>query len=300
MRIDPQLRLLKDNFDRVIRGDCELDFSESLDSKHPFVLLTRHSVSREAARSESEQACVNRMRRSLRPVLQHFASDLESMHIVTQKNSVRAKLNEAFFLEYNHAKGATHNTVYQQNVFFVGEKLMFRKNDYGYDEEGEEHLHSSDVRNGDIVKLARIIDVDPSATPDAALQNARELGNTGVAKLNSKHVRILELEDGRRVNTAHYSMNNVVKGSVSTISSTQGSEYDCIVVYIHDHFSRYFACREFYTAITRAKKRVVIICDYNAQNLRESDVCKIMLNRPPMAECVFSNWLKPWSQAPND
>jgi hypothetical protein len=294
MRIDDNLAILKSNFDRIIAGNTELDYSTELDSEHPFVVLKRESISREREKSESAESRIARMRRSLRPIFE-FYPDAQDYHIVTQKNTVRQDLNHAVFAE------TRPNNKYTYNVFMVGEKIMFKENDYGT-ESGQNsmppHVASSPVMNGEIAKIVRIVDLDPNDAAENALNKAVEVQNTNAPKQVPFWHRVLVLDDERRVNLSHYPIGNIVKGTVSTTASVEGSEYEIIVVYIHDNFSDYLIRKEFYTAITRARRRVIVITDFDPHTPGLPEVTRIVGNNPEPPECVIGYWMNPWTQAP--
>jgi len=294
MRIDDNLVILKGNFDKIIAGNSDLDYSTDLDSEHPFVVLKREAVTKEQEKAEKPEARIARMRRSLRPIFQ-FYPDAQSYHIVTQKNTVRQDLNHAVFTE------TRPNNKYTHNVFMVGEKIMFKDNDYGT-ESGQhsmpKHVASSPVMNGEISRIERIVDLDPNDEPERAMAKAIDLQNTNAPKQVPAWHRILILDDERRVNLGHYPIGNIVKGTVSTTASVEGSEYEIIVVYIHDNFSDYLIRKEFYTAVTRARRRVILITDFDPDTPGLPEVARIVNNNPEPPECVIGYWMNPWSQAP--
>lgn len=294
MRVDEKLRILKDNFNRIIRGDAALSYSTDITSDHPFVVLSRVSVDPETELRETPAQRIDRMRRSLRPVFQHY-EDANVYHIVTQKNVVRNDLNHAVFLETHPENKYTHN------VFSVGEKIMFKENDYGSGDskkEREKHCSSSAVMNGEIVTISRILDIDPNDRTAAALAKALEVSNTHAPKQVAHWNRMIYFDDGRKINLNHYSIGNIVKGTVSTVASIIGSEYDVIVVYLHDNFTDFLRRKEFYTAVTRARSRVVLVTQIDEETGELPEVKRVIENDPEPPECLIGYWLHKWTQAP--
>ena len=250
MRLDAGSRILISNFRKIAAGQTDLDIGDALNSEHPFVLVPRVPVPREA---EGRAEGVEALQQSLRSVLDRFpAADVQ---ILTQKNSVREELNHAIFnLSQNqHAAGQQ----YARNTFYVGEKIMFTENNYG-DVEGREQTRSTAVMNGEVRTVVSIYDVDPFAE-NAEQARTHEVSSTVAPKINASWHRMMQFDDGGRINLRHYQISNISKGSASTVAMAQGSEYPVCVFYIHDRISHTLTVRELYTALTRAKQRVVVI-----------------------------------------
>jgi hypothetical protein len=286
--------ILKRNFDKIIAGQTDLEIGLDLNSEHPFVLLHRIEITKTDRALTRTNQRVEKLQTNLRPVLQYYEDGI-IYHIITQKNDVRQDLNQAVFRENRP------QTTYHFNTFFPGEKIMFRENDYGTGTgktRQPKHIASSAVMNGEVVEIRRIVDLNPNSEPATARAKAVEVNSTSAAKQSENWHRMLILTDGRQVNLWHYRISKIVKGTVTTIASMIGSETEVIVLYVHDNFSRYMTRKILYTALTRARRRVVVICAFDDQNPQDSDLRKIILNNPEPPECVFGYWLHKWRQAP--
>ena len=137
--------------------------------------------------------------------------------------------------------------------------------------------------NGEVRTITSIYDIDPYAEdPDEARRH--EVNNTNEPKLNVSWHRMMQFDDGGRINLRHYAINNISKGSASTVAMSQGSEYDVCVFYIHDRISGTLNVRELYTALTRAKKRVIVIG-------LPGELERIIRNPYVEPESTIANWL---------
>jgi hypothetical protein len=111
------------------------------------------------------------------------------------------------------------------NTFYIGDYIIFNKNDYNIN-----------VFNGDKAKIIAFSGSDV----------------------------ILEIaEDDDTIRTQSYKMEDLTNVSLayaSTIHKAQGGESDNVILYIPSD-TRYFTWELLYVAITRAKKRCIIIVD---------------------------------------
>jgi hypothetical protein len=239
--------ILVNNFRRIGASQTDLNIGDDLASDHPFVLVPREAVPKEA---EGRPQGIGIVQRNLRKVLRYY--EHTEIQILTQKNVTREDINHAMFNLTR--RGAEH---YAHNTFYVGEKIMFTENNYG-NVEGPEQTRSTAVMNGEVRTIVSIYDVDPHAeTPEEA--RIHEVNCTSDPKNNTTWHRMMWFDDGGRINLRHYEISNISKGSASTVAMSQGSEYKVCVFYIHDRISSTLTVRELYTALTRAKRRVVVI-----------------------------------------
>jgi len=92
------------------------------------------------------------------------------------------------------------------------------------------------------------------------------IGN--VTNIDSENIITIKFEDGSTVVYAKDDerLKNISLGYALTIHKTQGSEFPCVIVALHS--SQYFMLNRnlLYTAITRAKEKVIIIADQKAIN----------------------------------
>jgi hypothetical protein len=175
----------------------------------------------------------------------------------------------------------------------VGEKVIFTENDPG-STNGPSYLRSWPVNNQEMKVIERIYDISPFAQTGTVAQTADDESSTDLDECNiptvelrstsdrKQHLswhRMLEFADGSRINLRHYSIKHIIKGNASTTAGAQGSERPCVIVYIHQDFTRTFTNRELYTALSRGK-RIIVICDQGAHaDLSHSDIAKILSNK---------------------
>ena len=73
--------------------------------------------------------------------------------------------------------------------------------------------------------------------------------------------------DGRRVSYGFGELDELTPAYACTIHKSQGSEYPCVVVPIHTQHYRMLQRNLLYTALTRAKKLVVLVGQKRALGL---------------------------------
>jgi len=286
--------ILKENFYKIHTGSHELDYSTDLASEHPFVLLERESFPDiwDHERKHAVQR-VSAYRRMLAPVAAHYGGDESRFQIITQTNRVIEDLNHAMFL-----LGQDSQSTYGTSTFYVGDKVQIRQNDYGSNAAKAKlpaHVSSDAVFKGEVYTIAEIYDALPHGDPEE--KHSRR--STAEAKSVSHAVRMIRFAGAENVklNLKHYPIANLKKGSASTIHSNIGSETAEVVGVVHERFSHTWTREDLYTLVTRAAKRVVIICGGVSGDLRDCDLAKIIANPTQQRECVFSHWLKPYASA---
>ena len=123
-----------------------------------------------------------------------------------------------------------------QHNYFVGDKIMILKNDYDLD-----------VYNGDIGFITKIYDEQ--------------------AKGNDTAIEI-EIRN-RKIDLSYKELNLLTHAYCISVHKSQGSEFDVVILPIHDQFM--LTKKVIYTAITRARKKLIIIGDVNKLN---NGICK--------------------------
>ncbi len=125
---------------------------------------------------------------------------------------------------------------FSQRDYFVGDKIMILKNDYDLD-----------VYNGDIGFITKIYDEQ--------------------AKGNETAIEI-EIRN-RKIDLTYKELNLLTHAYCISVHKSQGSEFDVVILPIHDQFM--LTKKVIYTAITRARKKLIIIGDINKLN---NGICK--------------------------
>lgn len=278
LRLTETAEILRYNFNQIVQRSIELDFSTELDSDHPFVLLERRPAAGGAQADKLE-----RITRDMRKLLKHYRHD--AFQILTQKNEIRHLINRAMYGLLNDSGDA-----YAGGRFYVGEKVMFTENYYPKYEKLK-HLRSSEVMNGEVEQIVDIYDVEPIEREDEP-PHRYSVSVTDAPKTYEHYHRMLKFASGKQLNLRFFSIGNLTKGSASTVAMSQGSEYDVCVLYIHENVSHTFSRREFYTAVTRAKSRVIIFTGWGDSGLLEnSDIDKILSTEYVEPVCYVHNWL---------
>lgn len=84
-------------------------------------------------------------------------------------------------------------------------------------------------------------------------------GDTGTVIRTDTDYMDVELDDGRVLRVNGNAYEDVTLAYAMTIHKSQGSEYDQVIICIPDGCNRHFAKNLLYTAVTRAKQKVVLI-----------------------------------------
>ena len=133
--------------------------------------------------------------------------------------------------------------------FYVGDKVMHTVNNYELEwklYQGYRITQGTGVFNGDI---GTVIEVDP-------IQNSLDV----------------EFEDGRVVNYVGSVIDELMLAYSITVHKSQGSEFDAIVMPIVSGSSMILTRNLLYTAITRAKRTVVLVGEeYNFRKMVAND-----------------------------
>ncbi|EFI41783.1 ATP-dependent RecD-like DNA helicase [Peptoniphilus sp. oral taxon 386] len=153
--------------------------------------------------------------------------------------------------------------IFGDNVFRVGDKVMQTKNNYNleYKIESEFYLEEGEgVFNGDI---GYVVEID----------------------IENKSLVVL-YDDVKKVKYEYSDLDELILSYACTIHKSQGSEFDIVIIPLH--FAPYILLTRnlIYTAITRAKKLVVLVGEYkyldimvknNRISKRYSNLCKKLM-----------------------
>lgn len=137
-------------------------------------------------------------------------------------------INEMIQRRFNPFKGKENEVKYGMQVFRVGDKVMQTKNDYDLE-----------VFNGEvgIIKAVRYIQ-GANGTTDVTVE--------------------IDFED-RVVKYDYEALENLVLAYAITCHKSQGSEYKAIIMPVHNTHMYFLHRNLIYTAITRAKQKVILI-----------------------------------------
>lgn len=120
--------------------------------------------------------------------------------------------------------------------FAVGDKIMQLKN-------------TDAASNGDIGYIKDIVIIDPE----------------GDKKDPKNYVFVIDFGEGREEEYKKKDMEDVVHAYACTIHKSQGSEYDTVIIPLLGEHSIMLERALFYTAVTRAVKRVIIVTSDNGR-----------------------------------
>jgi exodeoxyribonuclease V alpha subunit len=120
-------------------------------------------------------------------------------------------------------------------------------------------LDGLDIYTGDKVMYSKNLDVD-----------GVQLSNGDIGYIDKIEVKdnvqsaTVDFKDGRIVTLMGDDLKNLVQAYATTVHKSQGSEYQCCIIIIDPKHSILLRRNLVYTAVTRAKKKVILIGDKEA------------------------------------
>lgn len=167
--------------------------------------------------------------------IMEFGKEVMDFQVVTLRNIDRRLLNDHIqkILIKNYILKPPKTPVElfggkEKLLLYPGQKIQFLKNTPAYQS-------YSPVRNGELAKVLKVKRIGPSIE---------------VVCTNGKRVLI---------GPSHVSKKHVIPGYATTCNKAQGSEWKYILFYIYENPNRFFTREYPYVAVSRAKKRCVII-----------------------------------------
>lgn len=285
LRIGEDAVILKENLDKIWKGDSNLDYSTDLHSNHPFIIIERAKIPLEVERSNNTERELQLISPAFRTLFQVHPAD--TVLLLTQRNRERHLLNRCVYDLSEHSKNQ-----FNANQFYTGEKAMITENFYTGENNTKlpPQLKSDDFMNGDIEQIQEIYDVDPSA-PDEKSAQRIPVNSTHAPKKYEHFHRIVVMRSGKRMDLLQFKIANMSKGNASTIAQSQGSEEDIVCLFLHDRISSTFYLEEFLTAISRLKKRGILITPAaEGRDPLLGLVEKILKNRYPESTDFVHDW----------
>lgn len=147
------------------------------------------------------------------------------------------EVNKIVQAKFNEKEDGESEREYGENVFRVDDRIMQIKNDYDISYTEDEFGVGSGIFNGE---MGTVIDV-----------------------INEKVLEI-EFDDGKIAEYAGTSISNLSLSYVITVHKSQGSEFEEVILLV-PNCSAYLLNRNIlYTAMTRAKEKLIIIGNENA------------------------------------
>lgn len=166
-------------------------------------------------------------------------SPLDDIQVLcpSKKTSVgTAVLNNLLQNSINKPKKGVEEITFKNHTLRVGDKVMQNKNNYDIEWTKEDREYGSGVFNGDIGVIRNINNVTGKITVEF-----------------DQKIAIYSRED----------LNQLELSYAATVHKSQGSEFDCVILPIIDTPEKLCYRNLLYTAVTRAKKHLIIVGDRN-------------------------------------
>jgi hypothetical protein len=294
-RVDNESQILVENFRAYLEGSFQnIKYTNDMLSKNPMKLIQRLPIPEYLKYPSNDAQRLERFSYYLQQMteLHHqfiiANKSFDDTRILVQREVDVAMMNHVMFEILNRGTGRD----YSPHVFYVGERICFKQNMILLRPDWTQQVAcSKEIANNRTATIIEIYDVDPHCDYLTAMQTKISLRSTSEKKSNEAWTRVVKFNDSTQVNLDDYPIIWIRRAYATTIASTIGSEVNRVVVYIHP-WSNFFHRGVLYTAMTRAKKEVVLIMDYNGDpKLNQSDLAKIWHTPPPPPENVLSNYI---------
>lgn len=190
--------------------------------------------------------CVNRLPKFLHS--DDPARDIQVLSPVKRSAGGVSQLNTLLQQQLNPpAPGKNELLFGDSTVFREGDKVMHIKNNYDLEWTDESGQEGNGVFNGDIGYIRSVDKGDRQLT--------------------------VLFEDGRSVLYEYQTLEELTLAYCLTVHKSQGSEFPCVVMPVTVGSPRLFTRNLFYTALTRAKKAVVLVGTERAIHAMVDNVC---------------------------
>ena len=267
-RVDPNFRLISTLCDNILDKNTTLTLSRGISKLNS---------------KDHNDSCIiikrkhNNIEIDVLKVLESIPENKRTnLQILTHKNSTCDKINEKFIkTKYNLQRVIEKNIVFRR-----GQKIIFTKNIYNnVNLEKKYGIISSSVSNGEIGIIKKIIYYHC----DSALGKRKRMNTITEVEVNDSkgqppnHNKIWRLalvleKDEKKVDVNFIGIHNIKNAICITGSKSQGSQYDTVIIAIDSEMdninnkyiiSKHFSKTLLYTMISRAKKKVIIICNFD-------------------------------------
>jgi hypothetical protein len=297
-RVDVNSELLLENFRSYTRGDIKaMQYTTDYGGDHPFHVIQRFPYPEECIFPEPGdlQNTFKRMRHmrdELAPIYNALiasGANMQKVWIFAQRGADVKLLNQAWFqLEHSDT-----NLAYKENVFYPGALVCFQKNLTTRKREWSKQTRCDPVSNNTTARIKEIYDVNPNRRMkfETAYNTRKQLKSTAEKKINEKWYRIIAFDDGSQINLHDYPLSLLEYGYAQTVASVIGAECETVIGWIQPR--HVFVFREtLYTMMTRASKKVYLICDLAGDpTLQKSDIGVIYQKPAPELETSLVNYL---------
>jgi len=295
MRVDSASQSLVENFSAYLDGRfTDIKYTNDMLSFNPMKILQRLPIPRHLKYPKSEAQILERFSYYLQQMTdlhRQFTiagKTFKNTRILVQREKDVEMMNHVMFDIFNNSTGR----IYSPYVFYVDERICFKQNMTLIRPDWTPQIEcSSEIANNRTATIVEIFDVKPTGDYGEATKKRIVLRSTSEKKIDESLVRVVKFDDGTQINLDDYPIIWLRRAYATTIASTIGSEVDRVVIYIHPWYN-FFHRGVLYTAMTRAKKEVVLIMDFNGDHkLVKSDLATIWHTPPPTPEWVLANYI---------
>ena len=253
-RIDKDSKKLKNFLDNIIKGDMsDISFTNrDIIYDNGSISIIKSSTIKEDVQFIMEY----------KNYLKENLEDSFKFQILTQKNIIKTEINrECLKFETNDRINNIDVNEINDMCFFSGNQVVFITNSKDHIMMNNKNIKSDLVYTGEIAEINEIYLINENFPLEEQYSSREILKSTAYINNNNKDYAMMSFVDGKKINIGYYGIDNVVKGNTITTSSSQGDQYDIVISYIHKKVSKTFTKEEFYTMISRTKKKCIIFVD---------------------------------------
>ena len=285
-RVDPRFMRISSLWDNILNGDPNITLCTGLQNVR--------SDNNNIKSSIIDNSCVliKRTNRdisvdTMKILDQMSERDIDNMQIISHRRVTCDKVNSVYF---NKKYGSNIISSSKRYQFKKGQKIIFLKNVYN-NESAERSIGiiTSQVSNGEIDVIEKIIYY---RCPVGLGKRKRGLQieeieiDTNLCqippynpKTESKWRLAFIMKGSKKmVDVEFIKEYNISDATCITGSKSQGSQYDTALILIDSEYingeyklSDHFSKTLLYTMVSRAKKKVIILCNYNNVNNTDND-----------------------------
>lgn len=294
-RVDKDSQVLIKNFNYYLSGEFgRIQYTNDLTSDNPMKVVQRLTIPARLFYPKLPEEKLERFTFYMQQLaeihkqLELQGKSFDGTRIFVQREVDATMMNEAMFRILNRKNDRT----YGEHVFFPGERICFKQNmTFSRVDWARQVSCSREIANNLIDVIDDIYDINPKGSYEQAMASRVSVRSTAAKKDNESWYRVITFKSGKQINLTDYSLFWLKRAYATTMHSTIGSETDRVIIYIHPCW-RFLHRGVLYTAMTRAKREVIMVMDLNGDTtLASSDLAAIWKVPPPMPENTLVNYI---------
>lgn len=299
-RVDKSSQMILSCLQRIRERSDDIECGYDIEDKESsVVMLHRPDIATfDDPKNERDDPECDGAWKALEKVLDYYDSDSDGhakIQILTHKNETADRMNRRYFKKYSkltpkeareYEKERKNNP--NKRLFHRGQRVVITKNNYGVSKKLS-GIVSDHVENGEVDYIENVFYYIPYTSKNASSKRSpikddaeheffkvEEMKHSLSQRPSGNSWRLaFRMRDSRKViDIGVLGIENIKHGVAITGNKSQSQEYSILVVlfdpnvYVSEHtggitraVSKYFSPSLLYTIVSRAKQRVIVICD---------------------------------------